>query len=80
MPKTIRTDKWSLRSTDAQRVMVRDTLALYRAYVRALVGVIWMHEREINQAQSACFAVERLIHATNKNPADRKSTRLNSSH
>ena len=71
MPKTIRTDKWSLRSTDAQRVMVRDTLALYRAYVRALVGVIWVHEREINQAQSACFAVERLIHATKKNPAPR---------
>ena len=67
MPKTTRTDKWKLAPSAAQQTMLRATMALYRRYVRALIGVVWVHFPEIQKAKSPCTAVERLMHSTAKN-------------
>lgn len=48
--------------------MVRETIALYRAYARALTGVLWVHYREVSAGPFPVAAVERLIHATARNP------------
>ncbi len=48
--------------------MVAETIALYRAYCRTLIGVLWVHQREISTAASPNAVVERLIHATARNP------------
>ncbi|MBU2774245.1 hypothetical protein HMI48_10255 [Acidithiobacillus ferrooxidans] len=68
MQKVTRTDRWSLIATDEQRRMVLGTTALYRAYCRALIGVLWVHYREIVAAPFPVAVVERLIHATARNP------------
>lgn len=66
MPKNIRTDKWRLASGVAQKHLC-NTVALYRDYVRLLIGVVWTHWPAISAAESQCAAVERLIHATKQN-------------
>ncbi|ACK80069.1 transposase, IS605 OrfB family protein, putative [Acidithiobacillus ferrooxidans ATCC 23270] len=48
--------------------MVLSTTALYRAYCRALIGVLWVHQKEIIAAPFPVAVVERLIHATARNP------------
>jgi len=68
MQKVIRTDRWSLVADQVQRKMVQETIALYRAYARALIGVLWVHQKEIITAASPNTAVEHLIHATAHNP------------
>ena len=65
----IRTDNWTLTSDRAQRRMLRDTVTIYRVYVQALIGVVWTHYSDIVHAKSSCAAVERLIHATKRNPS-----------
>ena len=69
MMQIIRTDKWTLAPDHVQRRMLRETVAMYRAYVYALIGVVWTHHHEIIQATSSCAAVERFIHATSQNPS-----------
>ncbi|MEY2343189.1 hypothetical protein AB4090_13925 [Acidithiobacillus sp. IBUN Pt1247-S3] len=68
MQKVIRTDRWSLVADQKQRQMLRDTVALYRAYARALIGVLWVHYREVSVGPFPVAAVEKLIHATRNNP------------
>jgi len=69
--KITRTDQWKLKTNDAQRRMLRETVRLYRDYTRLLIGVVWTHWPYINSAESQCHAVERLIHATADNPSPR---------
>lgn len=71
MPKITRTDKWTIAATPSQRHQLQQTLGIYRDYVRLLIGVVWTHWPQIAKAQSQCFAVERLVHATAKNPSPR---------
>ena len=71
MPKIIRTDKWTLAATQLQRRYLSQTVAMYRDYVRLLIGVVWTHWPTIAAAESQCAAVERLVHATAKNPNQR---------
>jgi IS605 OrfB family transposase len=66
--KIIRTDNWKLKATQEQIVMFKATSEKYRAYVKALIGVVWVHYAEINKAKSPCSAVEKFIHQTTKNP------------
>ncbi len=68
MHKVIRTDRWSLSVSQQQRKMLQGTVALYREYCRALIGVLWVHYREVSSGPFPVAAVERLIHATQKNP------------
>lgn len=71
MLKVTRTDRWSLIATHEQHHMVQETIALYRAYTRALIGVLWVHQREIITAASPNAVVERLTHMTAHNPTPR---------
>lgn len=71
MPKITRTDKWTLGATALQRQQLSQTSAIYRDYVRLLIGVVWTHWPTLSQAESRCFAVERLIHGTKHNPNPR---------
>lgn len=48
--------------------MLQETVALYRDYCRALIGVLWVHYREVSSGPFPVATVERLIHATQKNP------------
>ena len=68
MQKVMRMDRWALVAGPEQRKMVQETVALYRAYTRALIGVLWVHQREILAAASPNAMVESLIHATARNP------------
>ena len=67
---TIRTDKWQIVATPQQRELLEKTVCEFRCLVRVLVGVVYAHWSSIGQldSQSQIPAVERLIHATNKNP------------
>lgn len=67
----IRTDVWQLAASGQQQRWVRETIALYRAYTGALIGVLWTHWPAIANSPSRCSTVERLIHATSKNPHPR---------
>src|SRR3989338_4618968 len=71
MMQIIRTDRWTLAPDRTQRRMLQETVAMYRAYVHALIGVVWTHHHEIVHAKSSCAAVERLIHATSQHPSPR---------
>lgn len=67
----IRTEKHALGvSVDAHADLAR-TVHRYRALVRALAGVIFVHFDDIRQADSKCFAIERLFHVTDNNPSPR---------
>lgn len=68
MLKITRTDKWGLAATPVQRQSLARTVAIYRDYVRLLIGVVWVHWPQIAKAESRCRAVERLVHATVRNP------------
>lgn len=65
--KIIRSDRWQLSPTSVQREDLERTEALYRAYIRALIGVIYTHWLDISSADSQCGAVEELIHKTRTN-------------
>jgi IS605 OrfB family transposase len=68
--KIIRTDKWTLNPTAAQRVLIGQTVEVYRRLCRHLVGVIFTHWPDLGSlpSQELVPAVERLIHKTAKNP------------
>jgi putative transposase len=71
--KIIRTDKWTLNPTDEQRVLFTETVQVYRRLCRYLVGIVLTHWSELGRLSSNELvpAVERLIHATAKNPSPR---------
>ena len=71
--KIIRTDKWTLNPTDEQRVLFAETVQVYRRLCRCLVGIVLTHWTELGGLSSNELvpAVERLIHATAKNPTPR---------
>lgn len=67
----VRTDKWLLEPTPGQLEHLRLTQKFYRLFVRALIGVVYTHYRDIVDADSPCAAVEKLIHKTKSNPKPR---------
>ena len=69
----IRTDKWKLIATSFQKQLLQNTVSEFRRLVRCLVGVVNTHWSIIGllDAKSQIPAVEKLIHATAKNPNPR---------
>ena len=67
----IRSDRWRLNATPEQLAILEETIQMYRGFVRALMGVIFVHWPEIARAASRCAAVEKLIHETANNPSPR---------
>jgi putative transposase len=67
---TIRTDKWRILPTSEQRQYLLNTVAEYRRLSRFLVTVISTHWPELATLSDDRLvpAVERLVHATSKNP------------
>ena len=68
--QNIRTDKWQIVATGAQRQLLSITVSEFRCLVRCLVGVVNTHWSSIGRldAKRQIPAVEKLIHATAKNP------------
>ncbi|NER86722.1 MAG: IS200/IS605 family element transposase accessory protein TnpB [Moorea sp. SIO1G6] len=68
--KVIRTDKWTLNPTTEQRVLLSETVRVYRRACRYLVGIIYTHWGELGNltADHLTPAVERLMHETAKRP------------
>ncbi len=64
----IRTDRWRLKAGREELKALGLTVDVYRAYVRALTGVVSVHWDVISDAPSQCAAIEKLIHRTKKNP------------
>ena len=64
----IRTDSWHLSPTPEQQHILLLTVQEYRAFCRALVGVVNTHWTSIASAKNRCSVVEKLIHKTSKNP------------
>ena len=66
----IRTDKWSLNPSPEQRLLLGQTVKVYRRLCRYLVSVIFTHWTELGglPGQQVIPAVERLIHQTAQNP------------
>lgn len=67
----VRTDRWHLAPQANHRDWLVQTQALYWAYARALMGVVFTHYPAIMAASSPCAAIERLIHCTARNPNPR---------
>ena len=68
--KIVRTDKWGLAPSKFQRMLVSETVSVYRRLCRFLTTIAATHWPEVgklsgNEAQAA---VERLVHSTLKNP------------
>ncbi|WP_019507111.1 IS200/IS605 family accessory protein TnpB-related protein [Pleurocapsa sp. PCC 7319] len=68
--QNIRTDKWSIVATQKQKELLQNTVSEFRCLVRCLIGVVQTHWSTIGrlEANKQIPAVERLIHATAKNP------------
>jgi IS605 OrfB family transposase len=66
----IRTDKWSLNPSPEQRLVLGQTVKVYRRLCRYLVSVVFTHWTELGGLSSKLVipAVERLIHQTAQNP------------
>ena len=66
----IRTDKWSLNPSAQQRLLLGQTVKVYRRLCRHLVGIIFTHWAELEglTSQQIIPAVERLVHSTSVNP------------
>ena len=69
--QNIRTDKWRIIATDIQKQLLSITVSEFRCLVRCLVGVVNTHWSSIGRldAKKQIPAVEKLIHATAKNPS-----------
>jgi IS605 OrfB family transposase len=67
----IRTDKWRIVATSEQKKLLQNTVSEFRRLVRCLVGVVNTHWTTIGllDAKAQIPAVEKLIHATAKNPS-----------
>jgi len=63
----IRTDSWHLSPTPEKKQLLLLTVQDYRAFCRALVGIVNTHWTSIARAKSRCSEVEKLIHKTSKN-------------
>ena len=68
--KLIRTDKWTLNPTTEQRLLLGETIKVYRRVCRYLVGIVFTHWPELAPltADERTPAVERLMHATSNRP------------
>ncbi|WP_424094544.1 IS200/IS605 family accessory protein TnpB-related protein [Moorena producens] len=68
--QVIRTDKWTLNPTTEQRVLLAETVEVYRRACRYLVGIIYTHWGDLGEltADQLTPAVERLMHKTAKRP------------
>jgi IS605 OrfB family transposase len=67
-PSIIRTDSWHLSPPPEQKQLLLLTVQEYRAFCRALVGIVNTHWTSIARAKNRCSVVEKLIHKTSKNP------------
>ena len=68
--KVIRTDKWQLNPTSDQKVLLGETVKVYRRACRYLVGIIYAHWSELGEltVDQLTPAVEKLMHQTAKRP------------
>ncbi|NEO46209.1 MAG: IS200/IS605 family element transposase accessory protein TnpB [Moorea sp. SIO4A3] len=68
--KIIRTDKWQLNPTPDQKVLLGETVKVYRHACRYLVGIIYTHWSELGEltADQLTPAVEKLMHKTRSRP------------
>ncbi|WP_415913359.1 IS200/IS605 family accessory protein TnpB-related protein [Neptuniibacter sp. QD37_11] len=71
MKRSIRTDKWEIEISQQKRQWMKDTIAEYRLFCKALSIVVINNWPELQKAESFCATVERLIHPTAKNPSPR---------
>ncbi len=67
----VRSEKWKLSPSSEQRRNLDATVALYRRYTCALVGVVFAHYPRISRSENPLGEVERLVHATSRNPCPR---------
>lgn len=67
----IRTDKWQLNPTPAQKFLFGETVKVYRHACRYLVGIIYTHWPELGclSGERLTPAVESLMHQTAKRPS-----------
>ncbi len=65
----IRTDKWNLNPSTGDKISLQATVDEYRAFCKALSYVILGHWVKLQNVDSKCVAIEKLIHQTKKNPA-----------
>lgn len=65
----IRTDKWNLSPSPEQRLLLGQTVNVYRHLCRYLVGIIFTHWAELGGLtnQQIIPAVDRLVHQTAQN-------------
>jgi IS605 OrfB family transposase len=68
--KIIRTDKWQLGPTASQKILMGETVKVYRDACRYLTTIISTHWPMLGSlsTDNAVTAVERLMHSTAKNP------------
>lgn len=64
--KIIRTDKWEMDPELDQHSLLLASETEYRALVRTLIGVIYVHWPTISPQEDHCKAVEALMHPTEK--------------
>ncbi|MEM7593824.1 MAG: transposase [Cyanobacteria bacterium P01_A01_bin.83] len=64
----IRTDNWNLNPSIEDKICLQATVDEYRAFCKALSYVILGHWVKLQNADSKCAAIEKLIHQTQKNP------------
>lgn len=69
--QVIRTDKWDLAPSKPQRLLVAETVAVYRRLCRFLTGIVLTDWPKLGNlsAKDVIPAVERLMHPTKKNPS-----------
>ena len=68
--KITRTEKWKLQPCSETTVDIKNTVALYQRYVRALSTVVMTHWKVIGglQSKEALTYVESIMHPTKKRP------------
>ena len=68
--KIIRTDIWNLDSIAEHKLLLGKTVKIYRRLCRFLSGIVFTHWKTLGtlSTQEIVSAVERLMHATAKNP------------
>ncbi len=64
----IRTDKWILNPKAEDKLCLQLTVDEYRAFCKALCYVILGRWVKLQNADSKCVAIEKLIHQTKNNP------------
>ena len=69
----IRTDKWILKPSHEAKIYLQATVDEYRAFCKALSYVILGHWTKLQNVNSKCAAIEKLIHQTKKNPNPKHS-------